>query len=741
MGRRRCNQQGRLLQMKTVVICEKPDQAKRHAAFFGIQSSGDGFIKGRNGWFFTWSVGHMVEMKEPGDHDPKWSVWKLEALPVIPTQWKFSAAKGKGDQLRKVLALVKDATDIIIATDCGREGELIGRELIELAGNRSYRLQRFWCSSLDEASIKAAWAALRPGSELDTLHQAALIRSRFDYMWGMTNSRGATLALAPPKKVYPVGRVQTPVLNLVVLRHLAIKSFVPKVFFTLAARVSTAAGELVMVYDPKTDETRLWDKAKADALADAVRGAHGPLRVEAADHRTAPPKFPSLTDLQKAAGKKWHWTLERTLSVAQELYEQEFITYPRTECQLMPEEQIGSIPGLIKGIVDADWVRPLGVTGSAEPILRRDRIKPNSVIESEFDHHAVLPTDNVPRGLGGDHEKLYRLIALWFVRALAPDYEYNQVDASLAAGGVLLKAKGVTPLRVGFKALEGIEATDEAEADAGGKLQTLPPIADGMNGAVAAVDVKQGKTTPPAFYTEGTLLEDMVSVHKFVKNPEHKARLKETSGLGTVATRANIIAELRRRKLIIAGEGKGKIDCSADAIALIQALPEILKDPGQTAVWEDCMDNVRKGTVSFRDAMKAAESAVQRCAEIFQAMGVSATRSDDAGERARAAAAAPVIEFNGHAANCPACSAPMAYVANGKYGPFWGCTVRECKGIMKAAADGKPIAKAPSVVGGTCPKCKKSKLVLRNSSRGAFWACSGYPKCKHTQPVDEGAST
>lgn len=725
--------------MHTVVtICEKPDQARKHAAYFGIESSGNGYIKARNGWYFTWSIGHMVEMKQPGEMDPIWGKWSLETLPIIPQHWSFTAAPKKGDQLKIVLGLLKKADEIIIATDCGREGELIGRELIELSGNTKYKLRRFWSSSLDETSLAAAWKALRPGEDLDTLHKAALVRSRFDYMWGMTNSRGATLCFAPSKTVFPVGRVQTPVLNLVVMRHLAIKSFVPKVFFTLAANVQTSVGSLVMTYAPEADEHRLWDKAKADALAAAINGAKAPLAVTSGDKRSLPPKFPSLTDLQKKAGSKWHWTLEKTLSVAQELYEADYITYPRTECNLMPEEQISTIPGIIRGLVDADWVKPLGVTGSAEPILRRDRIKPNADIEKEFDHHAVLPCEKVPRSLSGDQAMLYRLIALWFVRALAPDYEYNQVDASLSVSGILLRAKGVTPLRLGYKALEAGDISEE-EKEAKAQEKTLPPITDGMPGHVSDIAVNQGKTTAPPYYSEDTLLADMVSVHKFVKNPEHKARLKETSGLGTVATRANIISELRRRKLIIAGPGEGKIDCSGDAISLIQSLPEILKDPGQTAIWEDCMDNVRKGTVAFSDAMKAAEASVRRCAEIFQAKGVGQARSADAGDRARAAAAAPVTEYNGHAASCPTCNLPMAYVANGKFGPFWGCTVRECKGIMKAGPDGKPIPKAATTVGAVCPKCKKNKMLVRNGSNGPFWACSGFPKCKHTMPVEDGA--
>jgi DNA topoisomerase III len=719
--------------MPTVVLCEKPAQARAHAALFGIAESKQGYYTAKNGWIFTFSIGHMIEQMEPGKLDPKWESWSLETLPIVPEHWRFNAASGKAEQLKTVMGLLKSANEIIIATDCGREGELIGRELIDLSGNRNYKLLRFWASSLDEATIRAAWNNLRDGSEFDTLHKAALIRQRFDFMWGMTNSRGATLTLAPPKVVFPVGRVQTPVLNLVVMRHLAIVNFTPKVFFTLVAQVQTAVGSLQMTYEPKGDAHRLWDKAKADALAEQARGTKGPLKVSSTDHKQAPPKFPSLSDLQKEASRRWKWTLDHTLDMCQALYDAEYVSYPRTSCNIMPAEQIPDVPEILSSLEKAGWAPAFSVTGASAPIYRKDRIKPDAEIQKDFDHHAILPTKKVPGGLAGDQQKLYQLVVLYYLRAFAPDYEYNQVDASLDAG-VLLKASGVTPLKLGYKALEAKaqavesdeEGVEEGAEDAKGKPK-LPPIKDGMQAQVERVDVKQGKTTPPPYYTEGTLLEDMISVHKFIANPDHRARLKETSGLGTEATRASIIKELRNRKLIVPGPSKGKIDCSDNAILLIQSLPEILKDPGQTAIWEDAMDHVRHKRLTFEDAMRAAVAAVHKCASIFQEMGVSPARAEQSVQ---------VLEFNGHAANCPECSAPMSYMKNGKFGPYWACTKRPCKGNLKVAADGKPIPRAEMVKGDLCPKCGKKHLIMRQSARGAFWACSGFPKCKHTVNIE-----
>nr|WP_083848826.1 DNA topoisomerase [Pseudomonas luteola] len=719
----------------TVVLCEKPSQAQAHAQLFGIADKGKGFIKVKNGWIFTWSIGHMVEMLTPDKLDAKWEKgWSLETLPIIPSVWRMGAAQGKADQLKIVLGLLKSATEIIIATDCGREGELIGRELIELSGNRKHTLRRFWCSSLDEVSLRAAWKSLRDGREFDTLYHAALLRQRFDYMWGMTNSRGATLVYAPPNVMFPIGRVQTPTLYLVVLRHLAITNFVPRIFFTLQAQVDTPVGSLTMSFAPKGDEHRLWEKSRAETIAHAVRNTRGQLSVESKDRKQAPPKFPSLSDLQKEASRRWKWTLDRTLDTCQALYDNEYVSYPRTSCNFMPEEQMSEVPGILAALQRNGWAPPLSVTGTHQPLYRRDRIKPQSVIEADYDHHAILPTATAPNGLTGDEQLLYQLIVLYYVRSFAPDYEYNEVNIALPASEILLTASGTTPLKQGFKALEATAARpdeDGDEADQPGGNNKLPPVLDGMAALVRDVEVVQGQTKAPAYYTEGTLLGDMIGIHKYVQNAEHRARLKETSGLGTEATRAPTIKEHRARGLIVQKDKKkGTIDCSPNALMLIQSIPQHLRDPGQTAIWEDYMDQVRSGKISFESAMDAATNMINKCAVFFQSQGLN---------KERATHQTPVLEHNGYAASCPTCSKPLSFRKNGKFGPYWACTDTQCKTTMKAAPDGKPVPKIEAAKGDLCPKCQKHHLVLRNGPKGHFWSCGGYPKCKHTANLPKTA--
>lgn len=718
-------------EMTTVVICEKPDQARAHAQLFGIADKGNGWVTANNGWKFTWSIGHMVELLEPGKLDPKWEKWSLETLPIIPTKWKLSACKGKGTQLRVVLELLKSADEIIIATDCGREGELIGRELVSLSGNNKATLRRFWSSSLDAASLKKAWQDVRDGREFDGLHLASLIRSRCDYMWGMSLSRAATLTLAPSRVVFPVGRVQTPTLNLVVIRHFAIKNFVPRTYFEIVAEVNTSKGIVKMTYAPRDEQNRLWELNKAEALLQRVHGAQGPISVSNVTKRESPPKFPRLSDLQKAASRCWKWPIDKTLDVCQKLYEAGFVSYPRTSSDKVPSEQVPTIGPILAGLVTAGWTPGLNGTGAAEPLIRADRFVPEEQIQKEADHHAVIPMESVPGDIGDpDERRLYEMIVYRFVAAISPDYVYNQCDFVMNANGVPLRASGRTPLELGFKALTAQQEEEEADAEKEGSSK-LPPITDGDPGSVDKARLDKKETRPPALYTDGTLLEDMIGISKFVTDANLKSRLKETSGLGTEATRANIIKELKARKLIVT-VGKGQLDCSAEAITLIQSLPQALKDPGLTAVWEDYMEEVRHGRADFRQVMSAIEGVITNHTRALASAGVSEAR------KAAEVGQSRVLEHNGHKGVCPLCSSPMSY-GPGKFGPYWRCTADGCKGNQKADASGRPIASAPRVEGPVCPKCKKYKLVLRTGSKGEFWSCGGYPACKHSENVVKNA--
>ncbi|HEK4043795.1 TPA: topoisomerase DNA-binding C4 zinc finger domain-containing protein [Pseudomonas aeruginosa] len=723
----------------TVVLFEKPDQARKHGAFMGIAQQNRGYLVAKNGWILTHAIGHLAELLEPDEISPEYKRWTLNGLPIRPGEWRYKAVAEKKEQYKVVIDLLKKADEIIIATDCGREGELIARELIGISGNTKAKLQRFWASSLDEESLRKAWNALRNGREFDGLYLASLIRQRCDWLWGMNLSRAATLALAPPKVVYPIGRVQTPVVALVVWRHLAIKNFVPKDYFELSATIATQKGTLKLRYAPRDDEKRIKDRPSAQAMADRATGATGPLQVEKNTRKETPPPFPRLSDLQKEANRRWSWSLDKTLDVAQELYDAEYATYPRTDSTKMPTEQIDSVVPILQGLIQNGMVPPLSVTGTKEPIYRKDRFVPDAVIQEESEHHAILPTLNFPsmERLSADQQKLYGMIAFWFIRAISPDYGFSECVVSMNANGVPLKATGKTPLQQGFKALSMKHAADadaEQEPAAEDQNAVFPPLDNGDQGRVDKVEIEAKKTTPPAYYTEASLLDDMMSIHKFVENPAYKARLKEKSGLGTEATRAATVKDLRKRKLIIP-RGKKQIDAPPATIAMIQRLPKQLVDPGLTAVWEDYMEEVRHGRADFNQVMAAIEQMIAKHVSFFQNLGLNEERaSNDAKFELK-------LEHNGHKANCPECSKPMGY-REGQYGGFWSCSgYPDCTGRLKADPTGKPLPPVQLQLGAMCPKCKKKPLAMRTGPRGQFWACTGFPKCKHTEEVPAGTKT
>jgi len=723
-----------VLTENTVVLCEKPDQARKHAELFGIAEQGRGFIKARNGWTFTYAIGHLAELLTPDEMDPKYKRWELSTLPIIPTEWRFKPIAEKKDQFQTVVKLLKPAKTIVIATDCGREGELIARILVQQSGNTKHQLKRFWSSSLDQESLKNAWHNLKDGHDYDTLFEESILRQRCDWLWGMNLTRAATLTLAPPKVVYPIGRVQTTVSGLMVRRHLAIKNFVSKDFFELTATVATAKGPVRLRYAPKDETKRIYDSNQAQALASQATGATGPLHVENNPRRESPPPFPRLSDLQKEANKRWNWSLYKTLDIAQELYDADYASYPRSDSTKVPTEQLNTVGPILEGIIGLGVVPHLNVTGVAQPVLRKDRFIPEAQLQNEADHHAIIPTLSFPSidRLSEDQAKLYAMIAFWFIRAVSPDYEYNECVVAMNANGVPLRSIGKTPLKMGFKALSMKHAADaDAEQDAPQDDTTsLPALSNGEPGRVDKVDVDAKKTTPPAYYTEASLLEDMISIHKFVDNPAYKARLSENAGIGTEATRAATIKELRKRKFIIPRPGsKKQIDASPETIEMIQRIPPQLIDPALTAVWEEYMSAVRHGRATFSDCMNAITTMLVKHVTFFQNMGLNAARSAD--ETARESK----LEHNGHTAKCPDCGKPMGYRV-GDYGGYWSCTgYPACKTRLKADAQGKPLPRVELTLGETCPKCKKKPLALRDGPRGKFWACTGFPKCKHSEPA------
>lgn len=574
-------------------LCEKPSQAKDIAGVLGIRSRGDGQIVTARGTV-TWCFGHLVETAQPHEYDPRFKAWSLDTLPIIPTTWKLVIKREAAHQATVIRSLLRQATEVVIATDADREGEMIARELLDLFGYRG-SVKRLWLGALDPESIRKAQARLRDGRETEPLYHAALARSRADWLAGMNLTRAATvLARGSGGRdgggPLSVGRVQTPTLRLVVQRDREIEGFVSRTFYEVVADVATDQGMVQLRHAPPETE-RIWDKAEAERLATQATGARGQLRVTTERRRQSPPKLFSLSTLQKSCSKQLGWPASKTLKIAQALYEDHKLTsYPRTDCNCLPSEQQVDIPVILANLGSVAELHTT-VAGIHQPVLRNNVWDTKAVTA----HHAIVPTTVRPEldKLRPDEKQAYLLIARHYLAALMPDAEFDHTIIQMDANGVPLRASGKRLRVSGWRQVLGERIDDEDEPESRSKLLELP---DGIAGQVQAAHLDARQTTPPDRYTEGTLIEDMKAVAKYATDPAIKVRLKETSGIGTEATRAEVIETLKARDYV---NTKGKQLISTErGRSLIDALPPQVSDPALTGLWEDQLERITTGAVT-----------------------------------------------------------------------------------------------------------------------------------------------
>lgn len=585
-----------------VWLCEKKDQAINLAPLLGNPRPGRGYIDTNDGRV-TWAMGHLLEQPEPEACNPAWEQWSFDVLPMIPETWQLvpcPTVPGKPDpqrQLAVVVDTLKLAAEVVIASDYGAEGEAIARELLEYAGFAG-SIRRLKYSALDAASIQKALGALLDGRVSEPLYWASQARSRADWIVGMNLSRAYTIRsrAGGGKGVRSVGRVQSPTLALIVRRDREIESFTSRTFYDVEAVATTRTGESVTLRYTPPEAARIFDRAQAEALAQRLTGFAGPLRVEQTEKAKAPPKLLDLLGFTKATSKKLGWKGDHALKIAQSLYDKKLITYPRTDCTLLPNEHEPEITAVLDALAKVPpLARHVGALTAKPPQIRPSVF--NTAKVNEHEHHAMRPTAVDPTSveLDADERAGYGLIAQHYLAALMPDYRFAETRISLDAGeSVVLTTVGRVPLSQGWQTVFGADPDAEAPADGAQEpAGELPAIADGAHGTLGTAALKARKTTPPARYTDGTLQEDMASVAKYATDPAIKARLKETSGLGTPATRAEIVATLRKRGYI---EDQGKfIVSTAIGRELVDALPPQITDPGMTALWEDRLVAMRRG--------------------------------------------------------------------------------------------------------------------------------------------------
>ena len=583
-------------------LCEKPSQAKDIAAVLGASRRGDGCWLG-NGVTVTWCIGHLLETAPPDAYDAKYKRWVLADLPIVPDKWKMLVKPKTASQYKAVKRLLGEAQELVIATDADREGEMIARELVEHCRYRG-PIQRLWLSALDDASIRKALAALKPGAETFSLYHSALGRSRADWLIGMNMSRLFTLLgrQSGYQVVLPVGRVQTPTLRLVVDRDRSIADFVPVAYWAIDVDLRhdhiTFTAQWRAPEDACDDQGRCLNPQLARDTADAMLNAATARLVKLRTERmreVAPLPF-DLGTLQEICSKKLGLGAQETLDIAQSLYEtHKAITYPRSDCGYLPLSQHSEAPKILAALGRADTA--VNELMSHIDPRRRSRAWNDAKVSA---HHGIIPTGagKEVSQLTGKHRAVYTLIRARYLAQFLPNHEYDRTQADFDCAGQALRAVGKVIIEPGWK-----RALPEALAPAKGREapapQALPTLAQGHDYAVAKVNLKDLWTQPPKPFTEGDLIKAMKNVAKLVEDPLLKQKLKDTTGIGTEATRAGIIQGLLDRGYLVKN-GKA-LSATPAAFSLIDAVPRAIADPGTTAIWEQALDMVQSGEMSLEE--------------------------------------------------------------------------------------------------------------------------------------------
>ncbi|MCP5311871.1 MAG: DNA topoisomerase III [Zoogloeaceae bacterium] len=647
-----------------VFLCEKPSQGKDIARVLGAGQRGNGCYSGA-GVVVTWCIGHLVEAVPPEGYGEQYKRWAIEQLPILPERWRVEPKAATAAQLKVVQQLVAKAGELVIATDADREGEMIAREIIDLCGYRG-PIQRLWLSALNDASIRKALGALKPSAETLPLYFSALARSRADWLIGMNLSRLFTLLgrQAGYTGVLSVGRVQTPTLKLVVDRDREIARFVSVPYWAVDVLLSHAGQSFTASWIPPEGSTdaagRCLQQPVAQQDADRIRAARDAqvVSVDTERVREAPPLPFDLGTLQEVCSRQLGLDVQETLDIAQALYEtHKATTYPRSDSGYLPESMLAEVPAVLDALLATDpSLRPL--IGQLDRNQRSRAWNDGKVTA----HHGIIPTLE-PANLSAMSEKelaVYRLIRAHYLAQFLPHHEFDRTVAQLACGGQSLVAVGKQIAVIGWRQVLATPEPDAADGEEAQRSQVLPPLVIGSRCGVEQVELKALKTLPPKPYNQGELVKAMKGVAKLVDDPRLKQKLKETTGIGTEATRASTIKGLLDRGYLLK---KGRaIRASDAAFTLIDAVPAAIADPGMTAIWEQALDMIEAGQMTL-DTFIAKQSA-------WVAQLVQQHRG------ATLSIALPPSP------PCPQCGAPMRQ-RTGKSGAFWSCSrYPDCKGTL-----------------------------------------------------------
>ena len=682
--------------MKSLVLAEKPSVARDIARVLGCSKKLNGAIEG-NRYVVTWALGHLVTLADPEEYDKKYKEWKLEDLPMMPKKMELVVIKQTAKQYHSVKTQLyrKDVNEIIIATDAGREGELVARWILEKSGCRK-PIKRLWISSVTDKAIKAGFSSLKDGREYDALYSAAWARAEADWLVGINATRALTCKY---NAQLSCGRVQTPTLAMIEKREEEIRSFKPETYYGMNLM---AEGIRFTWQDKKSGSARSFSKERIEALKQKMQGA--PLlikEVEKKAKKTYAPALYDLTELQRDANKKFGFSAKETLNIMQRLYENhKILTYPRTDSRYLSSDVVGTLKERLKACAVGPYKKMAGSL-SMKPVKANKSFVDDKKVS---DHHAIIPTEQFVQldHLTNEERKIYDLVVRRFLAVLYPPFEYEQTTVKAGCGEEEFFAKGKIILKEGWKeAYEGNwsdEEDDEQKGESALREQKLPNLEKGMQFSDnIRIEIVTGTTRPPAHFNEATLLSAMENPVRYMESRDAKTvkTLGETGGLGTVATRADIIDKLFHSFLM---EKRGKeIFITSKGRQLLKLVPEDLKKPELTADWENKLSKIAEGKLKDKIFLSEIRIYAQELTKEIKT-GDGTFRHDNLTNT-----------------KCPVCGKRMLAV-NGKNSKLLVCQDREC-------GHRETISRTSNA---RCPKCHKKMELYVKGKEDTFICSCGY---------------
>lgn len=677
--------------MKSLVIAEKPSVARDIARVLHCSQKVSGALEGKQ-YVVTWALGHLITLADPEEYDKKYMQWNMETLPMIPKEMKLVVIRQTSKQYQAVKSQLfrKDISDIIIATDAGREGELVARWILDKSGCRK-PLRRLWISSVTDKAIKEGFAHLKDGKEYDNLYRAAVARAEADWLVGINGTRALTCKY---NAQLSCGRVQTPTLAMIAAREEEIRQFVPKEYYGYQLKTE---GLIWTWKDGRSNGTRTFQKERIEGVQEKVqRKKLQILSVEKKQKKASAPGLYDLNTLQREANQRYGFSAKETLNIMQRLYENhKVLTYPRTDSRYIGRDVVPTI----KERLSACAVGPY--KGLAGPLSRKPIAVNGSFVDDKkvSDHHAIIPTEQFVQldHMTNEERKIYDMVVRRFLSVLYPPFVYEQVIMTAKAGEELFTARGKVVKDLGWKAVyEKVDLAEELDEE-DVREQILPELKEGELLDITSGTMTTGKTKPPARFTEATLLAAMENPVKFLQKKDGVAAktLGETGGLGTVATRADIIEKLFHSFLM---EKRGnEIHITSKAKQLLELVPEDLKKPELTADWELKLSQIAKGKLRQEKFLADIKDYTREIVQEIRT-GEGQFRHDNLTNKI-----------------CPNCGKRLLAV-NGKNSKLLVCQDREC-GYRETIS---------RTTNARCPKCHKRMEMYVKGKEETFICVCGY---------------